>query len=55
MQNVVIETQMKRDLARKAESGKVSNVKSGARIFREDEAEKSKFFRRRSKPICVYE
>ena len=44
MQDSVVESQIKRDLARKAESEKLSNAKSGSRIFGEDEKERSKFF-----------
>ena len=42
MQDSVVESQMKRGLARKAESERVSNSQSGARIFGEEETEKSK-------------
>ena len=42
LQDAVIETQMKRDSARKAESEKVSSLQSGGRIFGEEEIEKPK-------------
>ena len=44
LQDVVVETQMKRDSARSAESEKVLSLGSGSRIFRKDEKEKSKIF-----------
>ena len=42
LQDIVVETQMKRDSARKAESENGSSSKAGPRIFGEDETEKSK-------------
>ena len=44
MQDIVVETQMKRDQARKAEPERASISHSVAGIFREDESEKKKFF-----------
>ena len=51
LQNIVIESQMKRDSARRAEQEKLSNAKYGSRIFGEEEKEKSKKFGRRLRLI----
>ena len=44
LQDVVVETQMKRDQARRSESEKASSSRSVGRIFGEEEVEKSKIF-----------
>ena len=51
MQDSVVESQMKRDSARKAESERASSSKSVGRIFREDEKKNRNFFGRRSRLI----